>query len=424
MKKLILLSLTLACLTLTAQSVPCNIAGNFTATGDSLILDNTKLGCYQWRIAYSSTGFSALSISLQTATTAGGSYSDYTGATVVTDGSNPSTTTTHAIIGIHANGAFVKLRLGSVTGSGTIIYQVWGANSTSSSGALTGTSPIVVAGNNVSCPTCGTSSGSVTSVGTTAPLTGGPITTTGTVACATCVTSASALTNNNFVFGAGSQGSQTVSAATATAALNLFSSTLQGLAPLSGGGTTNFLRADGAWAAPPGGGGSGALIKLSQTILGVDTATVTFSAIVGTYTDLVISVMGRSSATAQNDSVLVQYNGDTANNYDQQELRGVTSAATAGNNVAGGSAFLGFIPAATATAGFAGTIQSVISSYSGTTFFKEAITTNGTIDTTIVTRVEAIWHQWRSTTAITSILIFLPSANFKAGSSFTLYGKT
>jgi hypothetical protein len=39
----------------------------------------------------------------------------------------------------------------------------------------------------------------------------------------------------------------------ATAALNLFTSTLQGLVPASGGGTSNFLRADGAWAAPPGG---------------------------------------------------------------------------------------------------------------------------------------------------------------------------
>jgi hypothetical protein len=35
----------------------------------------------------------------------------------------------------------------------------------------------------------------------------------------------------------------------------LFSSTEAGLAPLSGGGTTNYLRADGAWAAPPGSGG-------------------------------------------------------------------------------------------------------------------------------------------------------------------------
>lgn len=37
-----------------------------------------------------------------------------------------------------------------------------------------------------------------------------------------------------------------------TADLNLFSSTLQGLVPASGGGTTNFLRADGTFAAPPG----------------------------------------------------------------------------------------------------------------------------------------------------------------------------
>ena len=43
----------------------------------------------------------------------------------------------------------------------------------------------------------------------------------------------------------------------ATAMLNVFSSTLKGLAPASGGGTTNFLRADGTWAVPAGGGGGG-----------------------------------------------------------------------------------------------------------------------------------------------------------------------
>jgi hypothetical protein len=36
--------------------------------------------------------------------------------------------------------------------------------------------------------------------------------------------------------------------------LPLFTSTDAGLTPLSGGGTTNFLRADGTWAAPPAGG--------------------------------------------------------------------------------------------------------------------------------------------------------------------------
>jgi hypothetical protein len=37
----------------------------------------------------------------------------------------------------------------------------------------------------------------------------------------------------------------------ATAGLNVFTSALKGLVPLSGGGTTNFMRADGTWAAPP-----------------------------------------------------------------------------------------------------------------------------------------------------------------------------
>jgi len=40
-----------------------------------------------------------------------------------------------------------------------------------------------------------------------------------------------------------------------TAMLNTFTTGFKGLAPASGGGTTNFLRADGTWAAPPGGGG-------------------------------------------------------------------------------------------------------------------------------------------------------------------------
>ena len=41
----------------------------------------------------------------------------------------------------------------------------------------------------------------------------------------------------------------------ATALLDVFGTAAKGLAPASGGGTANFLRADGTWAAPPGGGG-------------------------------------------------------------------------------------------------------------------------------------------------------------------------
>lgn len=43
--------------------------------------------------------------------------------------------------------------------------------------------------------------------------------------------------------------------AQATALLSLFGAGAKGLAPASGGGTANFLRADGSWAVPAGGGG-------------------------------------------------------------------------------------------------------------------------------------------------------------------------
>jgi hypothetical protein len=50
-----------------------------------------------------------------------------------------------------------------------------------------------------------------------------------------------------------------------TALLDVFDSATKGLTPSSGGGTTNFLRADGTWAAPPGGGG-GSVSFTSATV--------------------------------------------------------------------------------------------------------------------------------------------------------------
>jgi hypothetical protein len=51
-------------------------------------------------------------------------------------------------------------------------------------------------------------------------------------------------------------GTRTITSSTgADTVLPLMSSTDAGLVPASGGGTANFLRADGTFAAPPGGGG-------------------------------------------------------------------------------------------------------------------------------------------------------------------------
>lgn len=64
------------------------------------------------------------------------------------------------------------------------------------------------AGGGSSAMTWSTSTtGTVTNIATTSPIGGGPITNTGTITCATCVTSAASLTSNQLIIGAGSQAS-------------------------------------------------------------------------------------------------------------------------------------------------------------------------------------------------------------------------
>jgi hypothetical protein len=58
---------------------------------------------------------------------------------------------------------------------------------------------------------------------------------------------------------AGTGAPEDLTATQATALLDVFGTSAKGLAPASGGGTTNFLRADGSWAAPGGGGGGMAI---------------------------------------------------------------------------------------------------------------------------------------------------------------------
>lgn len=77
---------------------------------------------------------------------------------------------------------------------------------------------------------------------------------TGTQAVATILAAATARLFGR-ISASGGAGEE-LTGAQATTLLDVFTSLLKGLVPASGGGTTNFLRADGSWAAPAGGSSS------------------------------------------------------------------------------------------------------------------------------------------------------------------------
>jgi len=86
--------------------------------------------------------------------------------------------------------------------------------------------------------------------------------------------------------GAGSGVPSPLSSAQLAAMVALFTSSLAGTVPASGGGTSNFLRADGTWVAPPGGGGGAQ-----------GTATVNFGVFPG-QSDVTLAVTGQAGIVA------------------------------------------------------------------------------------------------------------------------------
>lgn len=96
-------------------------------------------------------------------------------------------------------------------------------------------------------PPAGGNAGTITEIDTNHGVTGGPITTSGTISLADIA--------DQTVLGNVSGGTTfpiALSKTQLTTLVNAFSSSLSGAAPASGGGTANFLRADGSWAVPPG----------------------------------------------------------------------------------------------------------------------------------------------------------------------------
>ena len=162
---------------------------------------------------------------------------------------------------------------------------------------------------------------------------------------------------------------------------------------------------------------------ISSNVLSSSAASVTFSAIPATYTDLVVRCSARSDAAGTSDRMRIYFNGETTGtNYSGTNLQGTGSVAASGSDANDAGAILGAIDAATATASTFGNGEIYIPSYTvsqNKPFSDFSASENNATAASI--RIYA--DLWRNTAAITSLQLVVNSGgNFVSGSSFYLYG--
>jgi hypothetical protein len=153
---------------------------------------------------------------------------------------------------------------------------------------------------------------------------------------------------------------------------------------------------------------------LATNTLSSATASVTFSTISGSYTDLVLicSIKGDAS----NGLIQVRFNGDTGNNYSYTRLYGSSSSA-ASDRSSNVSSMQLEDPSTAFDSQFI-VARGQILNYSNSTTYKTMLGRGDEV--TNVTMATS--NLWRNTAAVTSVTIFTPSNNFATGSTFTLYG--
>jgi len=165
---------------------------------------------------------------------------------------------------------------------------------------------------------------------------------------------------------------------------------------------------------------------IESQVLGSSAASVTFSAIPATYTDLVLRVSGKSAGTsgAATDNMQIVFNGNTSTLYSDTYIAGSGSAAFSGRDTSTAYTQISFSVAntiATTTNTF-GNAEIYIPSYIASQ--NKPLGSFGCSEANqTTTYMSAGAGLFRSTSAITSLQLYLGSAaDFVTGSSFYLYG--
>jgi len=152
---------------------------------------------------------------------------------------------------------------------------------------------------------------------------------------------------------------------------------------------------------------------IATTTLSSATATVTFSSISGSYTDLVL-VCNAVGSTLINTRM--RFNSDTGSNYSYTVLGGDGSAASSFRSSNSTYAQLNYYSYLETTLKVNHIVQ--IMNYSNATTYKSYLSRGNNA----ANGVDAIVGLWRSTSAITTVTLSTNTGTFESGSTFSLYG--
>lgn len=159
---------------------------------------------------------------------------------------------------------------------------------------------------------------------------------------------------------------------------------------------------------------------IATTTLGSAAANITFSSIPGTYTDLRLVMVVRSTVVATTADLRIDFNGDTAANYSRTNLSGDGTSALSSRSTGQTRLVIARPNAASATAGIFSLVTADIFSYAGSTY-KTVLSTMANDNNGSGTVFNQV-GLWRGTGAITSIVLTPQSNNFAADTTATLYG--
>ena len=150
-------------------------------------------------------------------------------------------------------------------------------------------------------------------------------------------------------------------------------------------------------------------------------ADITFTSIPSTFKHLQVRWLSRNNRAAADDTIAIQFNGDTTSNYALHFIYGDGSAAAAVALINRSEILIGYQAGNSAGANIFGAGVTDILDYENTNKFKTLRSLGGD-DSNGAGTVHFGSGLYRSSSAITSIKFFSSGANFAEYSSFALYG--